>query len=124
MDRKIAVKFDNFMSCNITSHCVLVKTKVKYQEEKNTITYRDVLLLKTIHRNWARFELWLNILCTMAIRVVEFSREGYKVKKGFWLKNQLKIKRFKIDVIKKVNSKKGTLKLILFNEKKDSERIG
>ena len=34
MDRKIAVKFDNFMSCNITSHCVLVKTKVKYQEEK------------------------------------------------------------------------------------------
>ena len=35
MDRKIAVKFDNFMGCNITSHCVLVKTKVKYQEEKN-----------------------------------------------------------------------------------------
>ena len=35
MDRKIAVKFDNFMSCNITSHCVLVKTKVKYQEGKN-----------------------------------------------------------------------------------------
>ena len=35
MDKKIAVLFDNFMSCNITSHCVLVKTKVKYQEEKN-----------------------------------------------------------------------------------------
>ena len=82
----------------------------------------------------------------MAIPIVEFSREGYKIRKVIWLKincSEMKLANFenwssgncqKLGIVlenkviqkyyqKNVNNKKCAPKFVSFNEKK-SERIG
>ena len=44
-----------------------------------------------------KFDFLLMVVSTMAILVVEFSREGYKIRKNFWLKvncSQMKLLKF------------------------------